>query len=335
MIENDQQITQNINHNNKHIMNIIRPKSFDDYIGQKLVVNQMKIFIKAANARSESLDHVLIYGLPGLGKTTLAHIISNTMNVNIRSTSGPVLEKAGDLVAILTNLEHRDVLFIDEIHRLSPHVEEILYPAMEDQNIDIMIGEGPSAQSIKIHLPSFTLIGATTRSSALTSPLFDRFGIIQRLEFYSTDELKDIIQRTSNVFKFNLHNDGAFEIAKRSRGTPRIANRLLRRVRDFAEVQHKSNMITKQIVINALNMLNIDNEGFDLIDRKIILTIINKFNGGPVGLNSLATAVGEDASTIEEVLEPFLIQKGFIQRTSRGRIATENALKYFAINMKK
>lgn len=335
MIENDQQITQNINHNNKHIMNIIRPKSFDDYIGQKLVVNQMKIFIKAANARSESLDHVLIYGLPGLGKTTLAHIISNTMNVNIRSTSGPVLEKAGDLVAILTNLEHRDVLFIDEIHRLSPHVEEILYPAMEDQNIDIMIGEGPSAQSIKIHLPSFTLIGATTRSSALTSPLFDRFGIIQRLEFYSTDELKDIVQRTSNVFKFNLHNDGAFEIAKRSRGTPRIANRLLRRVRDFAEVQHKSNMITKQIVINALNMLNIDNEGFDLIDRKIILTIINKFNGGPVGLNSLATAVGEDASTIEEVLEPFLIQKGFIQRTSRGRIATENALKYFAINMKK
>lgn len=308
----------------------IRPKYLDEYIGQPQVREQMKIFIQAAKQRSDALDHVLIFGPPGLGKTTLANIVANEMNVNLRTTSGPVLEKAGDLAAMLTNLEPNDVLFIDEIHRLSPVVEEILYPAMEDYQLDIMIGEGPAARSIKIDLPPFTLVGATTRAGSLTSPLRDRFGIVQRLEFYRVEDLEYIVSRSAKFLGMDLSDEGAHLIAQRSRGTPRIANRLLRRVRDYADVKSKG-VIDKKIAIQALDMLDVDNEGFDYMDRKLLLAIIEKFMGGPVGLDNIAAAIGEERETIEDVLEPFLIQQGYIQRTPRGRIATPHAYRHFGI----
>lgn len=308
----------------------IRPKQLVDYTGQKHVVEQMEIFIQAARQRQEALDHLLIFGPPGLGKTTLANIVANELNVNIRQTSGPVLEKAGDLAALLTNLEEHDVLFIDEIHRLSPVVEEILYPAMEDYQLDIMIGEGPAARSIKLDLPPFTLIGATTRAGALTSPLRDRFGIVQRLEFYDVIELTKIIQRSASYLNLNLDDDGAKEIARRARGTPRIANRLLRRVRDFAEVRNNGK-IDQVTAAEALKMVDVDEAGFDYMDRKLLLAIIEKFLGGPVGLDNLAAAIGEEKDTIEDVLEPYLIQQGFLQRTPRGRIATPHAYAHFGL----
>ncbi|WWO97818.1 MAG: Holliday junction branch migration DNA helicase RuvB [Candidatus Dasytiphilus stammeri] len=308
----------------------IRPKLLSEYIGQPKVRNQMEIFIKAAKMRHDALDHLLILGPPGLGKTTLANIIANEMEVNLRTTSGPVLEKAGDLAAILTNLDLHDVLFIDEIHRLSPVIEEILYPAMEDYQLDIMIGEGPAARSIKIDLPPFTLIGATTKAGSLTSPLRDRFGIIQRLEFYPVTDLQQIVRRSAIYLGVNLTEDGMQEIARRARGTPRIANRLLRRVRDFAEV-HASGNLTGEIAIQALDMLNVDAQGFDYMDRKLLRTIIDKFTGGPVGLDNLAAALGEEKDTIEYIVEPFLIQQGYLQRTPRGRIATQCAYNHFGI----
>ena len=306
----------------------IRPRRLQDYIGQAAVHEQMEVFIGAARKRGEALDHVLIFGPPGLGKTTLGQIIAHEMGVNIRHTSGPVLERAGDLVALLTNLEAHDVLFIDEIHRLSPVVEEVLYPAMEDYQLDIMIGEGPAARSIKLNLPPFTLVGATTRAGLLTSPLRDRFGIVQRLEFYNNEDLARIVTRSGQILNVALERTGAEEIAKRSRGTPRIANRLLRRVRDYAEVK-ADGRITQSIAQRALDLMNVDEHGLDVMDRKLLLSIIEKFDGGPVGVDSLAAAIGEERGTIEDVIEPFLIQQGFLMRTARGRMATANAWRHF------
>ncbi|MBU2569316.1 MAG: Holliday junction branch migration DNA helicase RuvB [Gammaproteobacteria bacterium] len=308
----------------------IRPKRLQDYVGQQELRTQMDIFIRAALGRKEALDHVLIFGPPGLGKTTLANIIAAEMNVHIRQTSGPVLDKAGDLAALLTNLEAHDVLFIDEIHRLSPMVEEVLYPAMEDYQIDIMIGEGPAARSIKLDLPPFTLVGATTRAGLLTSPLRDRFGIVQRLEFYTVEELAAIVTRSANLLKIVIESAGAHEIARRSRGTPRIANRLLRRVRDFAEVKGDGK-VSEQIAGEALAMLKVDNNGFDALDRKLLRTMIDNFAGGPVGLDTLAAAISEERGTIEDVLEPYLLQQGFIMRTPRGRVVTQNAYLHFGL----
>ncbi len=312
----------------------IRPRTLSDYTGQEKVCEQMEIFIAAARERKEALDHVLIFGSPGLGKTTLSHIIANELSVNMRQTSGPVLEKAGDLAAILTNLEENDVLFVDEIHRLSPVVEEVLYPALEDFQLDIVIGEGPSARSIKLDLPPFTLVGATTRAGLLTSPLRDRFGIVQRLEFYTTEELGLIVARSAGILKVELDPEGAVEIAKRSRGTPRIANRLLRRVRDYAQVK-ADGVISKNIADRALDMLSVDHNGFDQMDRRVLLAVIEKFDGGPVGLDSLAAAVGEERGTIEDVIEPFLILNGFLMRTPRGRVATMNCYRHFGLRVPK
>ena len=308
----------------------LRPRRLDEYIGQEKIREQLGIFIEAAKRRTEALDHVLLFGPPGLGKTTLSHILAHELGVNLRQTSGPVLERPGDLAALLTNLEPRDVLFIDEIHRLSPVVEEILYPALEDFQIDIMIGEGPAARSVKIDLPPFTLVGATTRAGMLTNPLRDRFGIVARLEFYSPQELTRIVTRSAALLSITVAPEGALEIARRSRGTPRIANRLLRRVRDFAEVRAEG-AITLPVAASALAMLDVDASGLDVMDRKLLSTVLDKFGGGPVGVDNLAAAIGEERDTIEDVLEPYLIQQGFLQRTSRGRVATALAYRHFGL----
>ena len=331
MIEADRLIQPTAIREDEVIDRAIRPKMLADYTGQDHVCEQRDIFIRAARKRSDALDHLLIFGPPGLGKTTLANIVANEMGVSIKTTSGPVLEKAGDLAALLTNLEENDVLFIDEIHRLSPVVEEILYPAMEDYQLDIMIGEGPAARSIKLELPPFTLIGATTRAGSLTSPLRDRFGIVQRLEFYNIKDLTQIVKRSAEFLALDLAEDGAIEIAKRSRGTPRISNRLLRRVRDYAEIK-SDGKISSQVASAALDMLDVDKEGFDYMDRKLLTTIIEKFMGGPVGLDNLAAAIGEERDTIEDVIEPFLIQQGFLQRTPRGRIVSQRAYLHFGFD---
>ena len=330
MIEADRIISSQAKMDEDVIDRAIRPKLLADYVGQPQVREQMDIFIKAAKLRQDALDHLLIFGPPGLGKTTLANIVANEMGVNIRTTSGPVLEKAGDLAAMLTNLEPHDVLFIDEIHRLSPAIEEVLYPAMEDYQLDIMIGEGPAARSIKLDLPPFTLIGATTRAGSLTSPLRDRFGIVQRLEFDSVEDLTSIVTRSASCLNLELEDKAAFEVARRSRGTPRMANRLLRRVRDFADVRNDG-IISADIAKQALSMLDVDDAGFDYLDRKLLTAVIERFDGGPVGLDNLAAAIGEERDTIEDVLEPYLIQQGFLQRTPRGRIATSLTYRHFGL----
>ncbi len=334
MLEADRLITAAPRDRDEQVDRAIRPLKLAEYIGQPSVREQMELFIQAARGRSEALDHTLIFGPPGLGKTTLANIIAQEMNVSIKSTSGPVLERPGDLAALLTNLEPGDVLFIDEIHRLSPIVEEVLYPAMEDFQLDIMIGEGPAARSIKLDLPPFTLVGATTRAGMLTNPLRDRFGIVQRLEFYNTDDLATIVMRSAGILCLPIEPRGAFEIARRARGMPRIANRLLRRVRDFAEVRGRGD-ITCEIADLALNLLDVDERGFDHQDRRLLLTMIEKFDGGPVGVDNLAAAISEERHTIEDVLEPYLIQQGYIMRTPRGRVVTRHAYLHFGLNVPK
>ena len=334
MIESDRIVTASSSEAEQKQDWAIRPQTFDEYCGQDEVSEQMRLFIRAACDRDEALDHTLIFGPPGLGKTTLANIIANEMGVEIRATSGPVIEKKGDLVAALTNLERGDVLFIDEVHRLSPAIEEVLYPAMEDYQVDLTIGEGPAARTIKLDLPPFTLVGATTRTGLLTSPFRDRFGIIQRLEFYGVNDLTAIVQRSAHMLSVVAEEDGAREIAIRSRGTPRIANRLLRRVRDFAQVEGDG-VVTREVADTALNMLKVDANGFDSMDRRLLLAMIEKYDGGPVGIDSLAAAVGEEGNTIEDVYEPYLIQQGFVMRTSRGRLATRLAYEHFGLKMPK
>ncbi len=330
MIESDRLLSSEESSLEERLDRTVRPQRLEDYVGQPAVREQLEVFIQAARNRSEPLDHTLIFGPPGLGKTTLAHIIANEMGVNLRTASGPTLEKPGDLAAIMTNLESGDVLFIDEIHRLSPVIEEIMYPAMEDFALDIVIGEGPAARSLKIDLPPFTLVGATTRAGLLTSPLRDRFGIVQRLEFYAVKDLAHIVQRAARIMGIAVDSDGAEEIARRARGTPRIANRLLRRVRDYAEVK-ADGRVTAKVADAALAMLNVDQSGFDHLDRNLMLTIINKFEGGPVGVESLAASLSEERGTIEDVLEPYLIQQGYLVRTPRGRVVTRLAYAYFGL----